>query len=113
MARRTAGLTGYRFSCPLLSLSWKEMLDTLHITDLFFLCDALPCKNVVSIWINNCFLMHYLEGNSIHRQCLLLSCREVHFIQVPLKGCSEWALPTGVLGAWTAHNWVLCRHKFE
>lgn len=84
--RTAVDLTGYKFSCPLASLNWKEILDTLIITDLFFLCDAFPCENVLSMSLetNIYFLMHCLEGNSIDRQCLLFSCRAIYSIQAPL-----------------------------
>lgn len=84
-------LTGYKFSSLLPSLDWKEILDTLLITDLFFLCDAFPCKNVLnmSMWTNICIRMHYLEGVSTDRQCLLLSCRAIYSIQAPLEGGNE------------------------
>lgn len=113
--RMTVDLTGYKFSCPLPSLNWKEILDTLLITDLFFLCDAFPCKNVfsMSMWTNICFLVHYLEGISTDRQCLLFSCRAIYSIQAPLEGGNEWALSTGVLDTWTAYSWVPCRYEFE
>lgn len=113
--RTAVDLAGYTFSCPRPSLNWKEILDTLIITDLFFLCDAFPCKNVLrmSMETNICFLMHRLEGNSIDRQCLLLSCRAIYSIQAPLEGGNEWTFSTGVLGTQTAYSWVPCRYKFE
>lgn len=108
--RTAVDVTGYKFSCPPPSLNWKEIFDILIISDLFILCDAFPCKNVLrmSMETNICFLMHCLEGNSIDRQCLLFSCRAIYSIQAPLEGGNERAFSTGVLGTWTAY-----RCKFE
>lgn len=61
--RRTVDQTQHKFPCPLPSLSWKETLAILHITNLIFLFDVFSCKDALSMsmWIDVCFLMLYLE----------------------------------------------------
>lgn len=88
MGRRSVDLTLHTFPCLLLFLSWKETPDTLQISNLFLLSDTSPCKNVFSrsMQMNSCSFMHYLEGISLDRQCLLWNCRVTRLTQVPLEG---------------------------
>lgn len=88
MGRRAVDLTLHTFPCLLPFLSWKEMPDTLQISKLFLLSDTSPYKNVFSrsMQMNSCSFMHYLEGTSLDRQCLLWNCRATRLTQVPLEG---------------------------